>query len=169
MAQDSDAEQLRAIYNVEVETSTATFDLVPRTLDAQLQWQRARQGAYVVLVAVSEGVTESSNDADETSQIMGFASLSAYRSRPAYSTSAENSVYVDRRFQGRGVGRTLMDSLIGTATDRGFHALFARIAGANVGSVALHTAVGFEIVGIERQVGRKFGRWLDVTLMQRLL
>ena len=158
LASDSDADQLRAIYNVEVETSTATFDLVPRTLETQLAWQHDRQGAYVVLVAENlAGV------------VVGFASLSSYRSRPAYSTSAENSVYVARESQGQGVGKALMLALIEAATERGFHALFARISGDNAASVAVHTAVGFEIVGVERQVGRKFGRWLDVTLMQRLL
>ncbi len=158
LASDSDAEQLRAIYNVAVESSTATFDLVPRTLDAQLSWQQDRQGAYVVLVAENDD-----------GSVMGFASLSPYRSRPAYSTSAENSVYVARPAQGKGIGKALMVALIETATERGFHALFARISGDNAPSVAVHTSVGFEIVGVERQVGRKFGRWLDVTLMQRLL
>jgi L-amino acid N-acyltransferase YncA len=154
----ADAEALRTIYNLEVETSTATFDLVPRSLDEQLLWQRAREGAYTILVAV-----------DDDSEIVGFASLSPYRSRPAYSTSAEDSVYVRRDAHGRGVGTALMTELVRQAADRGFHALFARIAGNNPASVALHTSVGFSVVGVEKEVGRKFGRWLDVTLMQRLL
>ena len=152
-----DAEAIRQIYNVEVTTSTATFDLVPRTLEDQRAWQAARSGAHAVLVAVDEG------------DVRGFGSLSSWRDRPAYSTTVEDSVYVHRDHHGEGVGKALLTELLSTATAHGFHACMARIVGGHEASIALHAACGFEVVGTEREVGRKFGKWLDVVLMERLL
>jgi phosphinothricin acetyltransferase len=153
----ADAEATRAIYNPEVLESTVTFDLVPRTLEQQQQWLEARSGAHVVLVA--------ENDAE----VVGFASLSAYKDRPAYSTTVEDSVYVRRDQRGSGVGRMLLGELLAVATAHGFHAMMARIVGDHDASIRLHESLGFEVVGREREVGRKFGRWLDVVVMQRLL
>lgn len=152
-----DAEAIRAIYNVEVLTSTATFDLVPRTQSEQRRWLTERSGAHAVVVAVSDG------------QVLGFGSLSPWRDRPAYRTTVEDSVYVARDVQRRGVGRAILTELVEVARAHGFHACMARISGGHDASIALHRACGFEIVGTEREVGRKFGRWLDVALMQRLL
>jgi phosphinothricin acetyltransferase len=154
---DDDAEAIRAIYNPEVLESTVTFDLVPRSLDDQLAWQRERSGAHVVLVAV------------EGADLVGYGSLSSYKSRAAYSTTVEDSVYVRRDQQGKGVGRLLLEELVAVATAHGFHAMMARIVGGHDASMRLHARAGFEIVGTEREVGRKFGRWLDVVVMQRLL
>ncbi len=152
-----DAEPIRQIYNLEVTTSTATFDLVPRSLEEQQAWQAERSGARAVVVAELGG------------EVCGFASLSPWRDRPAYATTVEDSVYVHRDHQGRGVGRALLEELLGTATRHGFHACMARVVGGHEASIALHARCGFEIVGTEREVGRKFGRWLDVVLMERLL
>jgi L-amino acid N-acyltransferase YncA len=152
-----DAEPIREIYNLEVTTSTATFDLVPRSLEDQRAWQAERSGARAVVVAELEG------------EVCGFASLSPWRDRPAYATTVEDSVYVHRSHQGKGVGRALLDELVRTATAHGFHACMARIVGGHEASIALHARCGFEVVGTEREVGRKFGRWLDVVLMERLL
>jgi L-amino acid N-acyltransferase YncA len=152
-----DADALREIYNLEVTTSTATFDLVPRSLEEQRTWLSERSGARAVLVAVDDG------------EVCGFASLSPWRTRPAYATTVEDSVYVHRDHQGCGVGRALLTELVDVATAHGFHACMARIVGGHDASIALHAACGFEVVGTEREVGRKFGRWLDVVLMERLL
>ena len=92
-----------------------------------------------------------------------------YRDRPAYRTTVENSVYVDEAHQGKGVGKQLMTELVDTTRDHGFHSMIARIVSSNAASIALHRAVGFEIVGVEKEVGRKLGRWLDVVVMQRML
>lgn len=153
-----DAEAIRTIYNVEVTTSIATFDLVPRTLEAQRTWLEARSGAHAVLVAV-----------DEDGTVSGFGSLSPWRDRPAYSTTVEDSVYVHRDHQGQGLGHAILTELLATATNHGFHACMARIVGGHEASIALHASCGFEVVGTEREVGRKFGKWLDVVLMERLL
>jgi phosphinothricin acetyltransferase len=157
-ATEADAEAIRAIYNPEVLGSTVTFDLRPRSLEEQLAWQRARAGAHAVLVAV----------ADDDS-VVGFGSLSPYRDRPAYATSVEDSVYVRADAQGRGVGGLLLAELVTVATAHGFHAVMARIVGGHAASISLHAAHRFTEVGTEREIGRKFGRWLDVVVMQRLL
>ncbi|MHB8661518.1 MAG: GNAT family N-acetyltransferase [Acidimicrobiales bacterium] len=158
LAQPTDAEAIRAIYNHEVTGTTVTFDMVPRTADEQRQWMEGHSGAHPVLVA-----------ADDSDAVVGFASLSAYRSRPAYSTTVEDSVYVHVDHRARGVGRLLLGDLVDLAAVGGFHAVMARIVGTHEASIRLHQACGFELVGIEREVGRKFGQWLDVALMQRLL
>jgi L-amino acid N-acyltransferase len=153
-----DAEAIRAIYNLEVTTSTVTFDLVPRTPAEQRAWLSERSGAHAVVVAL-----------DTDGAVAGFASLSPYKDRPAYATTVESSVYVRRDCQGRGVGSALMADLLATATSHGFHAVLARIVGGHEASLALHRRHGFSVVGTEREVGRKFGRWLDVVVLQRLL
>jgi L-amino acid N-acyltransferase YncA len=157
LARLDDAEATRQIYNHEVATSTATFDLVPRSLDEQRRWIGARSGAHAVVVAEDDG------------EIVGFASLSPWRDRPAYATSVEDSVYVHRDHQGRGIGKTLLAELLRVGRAHGFHAVFARIVGGHESSVALHRALGFEVVGTEREVGRKFGKWLDIVVMELLL
>ena len=158
LATRDDAEAIRTIYNREVTGSTVTFDLVPRSLEDQRAWLEAHAGAHPAVVAV-----------DATGAVTGFGSLSPYRSRPAYSTTVEDSVYVHHDHRGTGVGRAVLAELVRLAEVHGFHAVMARIVGGHEASIALHTGCGFELVGIEREVGRKFGRWLDVALMQKLV
>jgi L-amino acid N-acyltransferase YncA len=160
LARATDAEAIQTIYNLEVTTSTATFDLVPRTLAEQQAWLRARSGAHAVVVAV-----EGEGDDD----VVGFGSLSPYRDRPAYRTTVEDSVYVRRDRQGSGVGSRMLEELLTVAAASGFHAVMARIVDGHDASIALHRRHQFALVGIEREIGRKFGRWLDVVVMQRLL
>jgi L-amino acid N-acyltransferase len=158
LARPEDVEATRQIYNTEVTTSTVTFDLVPRSIEEQREWLSARSGAHAVLVAE-----------DEAAGVVGFASLSPWGKRPAYATSVEDSVYVHRDHRGRGIGRALLAELLAVAIAHGFHAVFARVVGDHAASVRLHEAAGFEIVGTEREVGRKFGRWLDVVVLELLL
>ena len=157
LARLDDAEAIRDIYNVEVTTSTVTFDIVPRTLDEQRRYLSDRSGAHAVIVAEDAG------------EIVGYGALSPWRSKPAYATSVEDSIYVHPVHQGRGIGRALLAELTRVATVHGFHAVFGRIVGGHEASIRVHQALGFEIVGTEREVGRKFGRWLDVVVMERLL
>jgi L-amino acid N-acyltransferase len=158
LARAGDAEAIRAIYNAEVTGSTVTFDMVPRTLDEQRAWLASHDGAHPAIVATGAG-----------GRVVGFGSLSPYRPRPAYRTTVEDSVYVDSDLRGLGVGRLLLGELVSLAQLHGFHAVMARIMGGHETSIRLHQACGFELVGIEREVGRKFGKWLDVALMQRLI
>ncbi len=158
LATGDDAEAIRAIYNREVTTSTSTFDLVPRSLEAQLEWLRAHDGAHPAIVATAgEGA------------VVGFGSVSPFRDRPAYATTVENSVFVHHEHRGQGVGKAILAELIRLSTTHGFHAMIARIVGGNEASIATHASCGFEMVGVEKEVGRKFGKWLDVVEMQRLL
>ncbi len=161
LAELRDAEDIAAIYNAEVTGSTATFDLVPRTVEEQRAWLRERSGALAVLVAVV--------DTEAGERIAGYASLSKFRDRPAYSTTVESSVYVHQDFRRRGVAHDLMVELLETSKSRGFHAVIARIADSQEASLQLHHRLGFTLVGVEREIGRKFNRWLDVSVMQVII
>ena len=152
-----DAPAVLEIYNHEVLTSTVTFDLVPRTLAEQESWITDRSGAHVVLVVEDDG------------EVVGFGALSQYRERAGYATTVEDSVYVHEDHRGKGVGRLLLAELVERATAHGFHALMAKVVGDHQASINLHAAAGFDVVGHEREVGRKFGGWLDVVLRDRLL
>lgn len=157
LAARGDAEAIRAIYNAEVTTTTVTFDLVPRSLDEQLDWLAAHSGGYPAIVAELDG------------GVVGFGALSPFRDRPAYAPTVEDSVYVAGDRRSLGVGRALLDELVRLGKAHGFHTMIARIVGGHEASIQLHVACGFEMVGVEREVGRKFGQWLDVVVMQRLL
>ena len=157
LAEPADAQAVRTIYNLEVTTATSTFDLIPRSLAEQEDWLAQRSGAFSAIVAELDG------------DVVGFASLSPYKERAAYRTTVEDSVYVARDHGRRGIGSALLEQLIEIATASGFHTVIARIEASSESSQALHARCGFELVGIERQVGRKFNRWLDVAVMQRML
>jgi L-amino acid N-acyltransferase YncA len=157
LARPTDAEATRAIYNAEVTTTTVTFDLVPRSLEDQLAWIESHAGAHPAVVAT------------DGSEVVGFGSLSQYRNRPAYSTTVEDSVYVRVDRRGQGYGGAILSELVYLATIHGFHSVIGRIVGGHEASIGLHRSCAFDMVGVEREVGRKFGRWLDVVVMQRLL
>jgi len=157
-AETRDAEAIAAIYNHEVEHTTATFDLVPRSIEDQREWIAARTGAFSAIVAD-----------DREHGVVGFAALSTYRDRAGYRTTVENSVYVHRDNQRRGIGKLLLAGLLDVARDSGFHTVIARIDSQSLGSLALHRSLGFVEVGVEREIGRKFGRWLDSVIMQKML
>ena len=156
-AAEQDIEAIRSIYNHEVESGTSTFDLRPRTRKEQKLWLRSHVGAYTAIVAaISE-------------EVVGFGSLSPYRERPAYRGTAEISVYVHHGHQRKGIGKALLDDLIEAALRHGFHTLIARVSGPNDASHALFMASGFEKVGVEKEVGRKFNQWLDIAIYQKML
>ena len=157
IASINDAESIRNIYNHEVLNSTASFDLVERTVEEQRIWLSERSGAFSVLVAEVEN------------KVMGFASLSPFNKKDGYRTTVENSIYVDPAARGLGIGSKLLNELLLVATRSGFHAVIARIGGGNDTSITLHEKHGFFLVGTEREVGRKFGRWQDVVVMQKIL
>ncbi len=173
LAELADAEAVRTIYNVEVTDSTNTFDMVARTRAEQEAWILGHHGVHPAIVATGppdrsrQGAGALAGANGEI--VLGFGSLSPFRERSGYSGTAENSVYVDRAQRGKGVGRALLAELLVLASAHGFHSVIARIAGHNETSVGLHKAAGFELVGVEREVGRKHRQWLDVVELQRLL
>jgi phosphinothricin acetyltransferase len=170
LATAADAEQIRTIYNHEVMHTVATFDLVPRSLPDQRAWLAARSGAFAAVVAVEQTTSPAIGSATSAEgDIVGFGALSPYKERAAYRTSVEDSVYVRRDRNGEGIGSLILAELLHVAATSGFHAVFARINVTGDSSIALHRKHGFELVGIEREVGRKFNRWHDVALMERLI
>lgn len=158
LAERRDAEAIRAIYNAEVTGGVNTFDITPRTLDDQIAWLDDHASSHPAVVAV-----------DEAGAVLGFGSVSPFRPRPAYTPTVEDTLYVAPEHRGRGVGRAILEELVRLAEVHGFHSVIGRIVGHNEASIGVHRACGFEVVGTEREVGRKLGRWLDVVEMQRLL
>ena len=161
LAEPADAEAIRTIYNVEVLDETSTFDLVPRSLADQEAWLADRSGAFSAIVAVDTTPTATRWSGSPPSRRTSPGPPTARPSRtPSTSTAGRG---------GEGIGKLLLTSLLDVATASGFHAVMARIEASGTASRALHARCGFELVGIEREVGRKFNRWLDVAVMQCLL
>jgi len=153
-----DLSDIAAIYNHEIANSTATFDLEPPTA---AYWEDRLAGKHEgdhLLVAV---------DADE--DVVGYAYSWSYRPRPAYDLTRETSIYLDPSVRGRGIGRRLYPALLTAMAASGVHTAVALVALPNSGSVALHKRCGFEHVGTMREVGFKFGQWVDVEWYQKLL
>jgi L-amino acid N-acyltransferase len=159
----ADTDAIRAIYNAEVDDSTVTMDLVPRTYVAQEQWMQRHLGVHGAVVATDFDLSTNRE------RIVGFASISPWREKPGYSTTVENSVYVHRDHQNRGIGRILLDGILHLAGESGFHCCMARIVAGHEASIRLHASRGYDLVGVEREVARKFNRWIDITVMQKIL
>jgi L-amino acid N-acyltransferase len=145
------------IYNDAILNTTATFDTEPKPEAERLAWFESHGGRFVVLVAETAGV------------VVGWTSLSRWSDRPAYDDTAETSVYVRGGYRRRGIGRRLEEAVIDHARDFRFHTLIARIAGESTESLRLHESLGFVHVGTMKEVGRKFGRLLDVHMLQKML
>ncbi|WP_324194761.1 GNAT family N-acetyltransferase [Nocardia terpenica] len=156
-AREDDLPEILAIHNVAIAETTAIWDTEPVDLDERRTWWRHRVAAgYPVLVAEIDGA------------VAGYASYAQWRPKSGYRFSVEHSVYIADRFQHRGVGSALMAELLARAAASGrVHAMIAVIDSANAPSIKLHEKFGFHIVGELPEVGHKFGRWLDLTLMQR--
>ena len=158
-ANADDMPQVTAIYAGHVRTGTGSFELEPPD-EAEMRRRRddvvARGLPYLVAVREDE--------------IVGYAYAGAYRPRPAYRFTVEDSIYVRADCAGRGIGRTLLDALIVACERAGARQMIAVIGDtANTGSIRLHETAGFARTGLLQSVGWKFGRWLDVVLMQRAL
>jgi phosphinothricin acetyltransferase len=156
-AEDDLADILR-IYNQAIEKTTAVFEYRPHTLEMRREWFKAKQAASLpVLVAVESGA------------VLGFASYGPFRAWPAYKYSVELSVYVDESVRGRGIGSGLVRAILATARERDLHVVMAGITADNAVSLRLHEKLGFVEVAHIREVGYKFGRWLDLKLLQIVL
>ena len=157
-AHEDDLPAILDIYNDVVATSTAIYRDEPATLDDRRSWFAARQAeGQPVLVAIDAGT------------VIGFAAFGGFRPWPGYRFTVEHSVHVRGDRRGQGVGAALMTPLIERATALGLHVMIAGIDADNAGSIRFHERLGFEKVAHMKQVGVKFGRWLDLVLMQRFL
>jgi L-amino acid N-acyltransferase YncA len=155
-ATSDDLAAITEIYNQAILRTTATFDTEPKSLEEQKVWFESHGPKYPVLVAEEDG------------KVTGWASLSKWSDRCAYSDTAEISLYIDEKKRGKGIGRKLLEAIIREGEKTGIHSIIARIAEGNETSIHLHQSVGFEQIGIMKEVGRKFGRLLDVYLMQKI-
>jgi phosphinothricin acetyltransferase len=156
-AAEGDLESVREIYNDAILNTVATFDTVAKSPEDMKMWFRDHMPRYPVFVAELDG------------RIVGWASLSRWSDRPAYADTAEVSVYVEEGHRGKHIGHDLLDALIKAGRERNFHTLVSRIVQGSDVSIRLHAALGFASVGVLREAGRKFGRLLDVTIMQIIL
>ena len=149
-ATESDLTGIAAIYGHEARTGISTFDTEPRSID---EWrdrlESTAQGDHLLV-------------ATEDEAILGYAQSSAYRPKPCYAGTREASIYLAPEAQGQGLGRQMYDDLLGWLVADGIRTVVAAVALPNPASLSLHRACGFEEVGVMREVGRKFDRWIDV-------
>ncbi len=152
-----DLESITEIYNEAILNTTATFDTEPKNLDTQRGWFDAHDERYPILIAEIKG------------QVVGWAALTRWSDRTAYEDTAETSSYVAGMYRGQGIGWNLKQALIAEARHRGFHTLIARVAEGSEASLRLNQRAGFVLIGTMKEVGRKFGRRLDVHILQKML
>ena len=153
----ADLPAINAIYNEEIRTGVATWDYEAWSLEDRVRWFEGQPAEEPVLVAELDG------------EVVGFAYLSPYRSKFGYRFTREDTLYLERGYQGRGLGRLLLMALIAQARECGLRTLIGVIEASNAASIALHERLGFERCSYHREVGHKFGRWLDSVEMQLLL
>ena len=157
-ALEQDLEAMLEIYNDVIVNTTAVYDYQPHTLDMRRQWFRIKEAqGFPVFVA------------EENGKVVGFSSIGPFRAWAAYKYSVENSVYVAADQRGKGIGKLLIAPLVEASVQLNMHTIIAGIDATNEASIMLHRSFGFEEVAHFKQVGYKFGRWLDLTFMQLLL
>jgi phosphinothricin acetyltransferase len=158
-ATEADLPAITEIYAHAVLHGTATFELIPPDLaEMTRRFTSLTDGGYPYLVASIEG------------RVVGYAYAGPYRPRPAYRFTVENSIYLQPAIHRRGIGLQLMQRLIGECEARGYRQIIAVVGdSANAGSLGVHTRCGFAMIGTHPNVGFKFGRWLDIVMMQRAL
>lgn len=151
-----DLETITEIYNEAILKTVATFDTQLKTLEEQKTWFMDHGPKNPILIAEKDKIT------------VGWAALSEWSDRCAYSDTAELSLYVLEENQGRGIGRKLLEAIIQEGEKAGLHTVIARITEGNKASIHLHESLGFFHIGIMKEVGLKFGKRLDVYLMQKI-
>jgi len=152
----NDLPAITEIYNEAILTTNATFDSEPKTLAEQKVWFTAHDARHPLMVAERDKV------------VIGWASLSEWSGRCAYADTAEISIYIKQELRNQGVGKKLMSAIMREGERVGLHTVIARITEGNQHSLRLHEKAGFENIGVMREVGSKFGKLLDVRLMQKI-
>ena len=155
-AEEKDLEEITKIYNNAIKNSIATFDTEEKTLEEQKKWFKKHGPKNPIIVA------------ELNKNVIGFASLTQYSTRCAYSDTAELSLYLKEDFRGKGFGKKLMIAIVNEGKKAGLHTVISRITDGNEISVHLHKITGFNHVGIYKEAGCKFGKRLDVVLMQKV-
>jgi phosphinothricin acetyltransferase len=156
-AELADAAAIAEIYNEAILNTTATFDTEPKSVAERTQWLQSHDERHPILVAVVDG------------HVVGWASLTRWSERPAYDGTAETSFYVHSTQRGRGIGRKLKEAILEEARRLRYHTLIARVAEGSLESLHLNEQAGFVHVGTLKEVGRKFGKLLDVHILQKML
>lgn len=157
-ATEADIPAITAIYNDAVVNTTAIWNDVVVDEENRREWMNAKiEAGFPLLVAESGG------------GVLGYATYGPFRSFDGYKHTVENSIYVASNARGRGVGGLLVDELVNEARERGVHVIVAAIEAGNAQSISLHEKRGFISVGLMPEVGTKFGRWLDLALLQKVL
>lgn len=157
VATAADAEAVCTIYNQGIEERIATLETELRSPDERRQWMAARGSRHPVIVAELDG------------SVLGWASLNPFNPRCAYDHVADLSVYVERGWRGKGVGRLLLDRLVDLARQLGYHKMVLAAFPSNRAGMALYERVGFGTVGVYREQGQLDGKWVDVIIMEKLL
>lgn len=153
----SDLRAINRIYNDAVLNTTATFDTEIRTEEQANDWWHSHGDNYPVFVCMLGN------------EVIAWASLSRWSDRCAYKSTVEFSVYVDKSFRGKGAGKKLLTALLEEGKKRKFHTIISRITQDNEVSFHLHKQAGFEKNGVMKEVGYKFGKWLDVEIWQIMI
>ncbi len=158
VADEIDLPQILEIYNDVILNTTAVYDYEPHTLEMRKQWfETKRQQGFPVFVAEEDNI------------VVGFSSFGPFRAWAAYKYSVENSVYVKADKRGKGIGKLLLPPLIDSAKELNMHTIIASIDATNEASLQLHRSFGFEEVAHFKEVGYKFGRWLDLKFLQLIV
>lgn len=153
-----DLEAILEIYNHIIVHTTSVYQYKPQTLDMRKLWFEEKMKAKLPVFA-----------AEHEGRVVGFSSLGPFRNWPAYKYTLENSIYVTENSRGQGIGKLLMQPLIDAAIAMDLHTIVAGIDAANEDSIRFHKNFGFTEVAHFKQVGYKFGRWLDLKFMQLIL
>lgn len=153
------APQILDIFNDAILNTTALYDYKPWTLETMKTWFETKAQHNFPVIGI----------VDDENRLMGFGSYGTFRVRPAYKYTIENSLYVDKDHRGKGLGKMLLQEIIRHATAQNYHCIIGVIDAANEVSIELHKKFGFEEVGTFKQVGFKFGKWLDAVFMQFML
>lgn len=153
----SDLDAITEIYNQAILKTTATFDTNVKSRSEQVDWFNKHDDRLPVFVA------------EENGRVVGWSSLSKWSDRCAYADTGEVSIYIDEAFRGNAIGKKMLAVLVNEGRKQGLHTLISRIAGESLASIRLHEREGFSHVGTLKEVGKKFGKLLDVHLMQKIL
>jgi L-amino acid N-acyltransferase len=155
-AVENDLAAITDIYNDAIVHTVASFDIEPKSLEKQREWFNRHGPQFPILVA------------EENGQVTGWASLSQWSDRCAYSATAEASLYIKEEERGRGTGKALLTEVLDEGQRAGLHTVIARIVEGNAASIHLCESLGFTDIGVMKEVGRKFGKLLDVILLQKI-